>query len=371
MPSAGLIRDDEEEARRSGADKTGLRGVSTLPSMLRASSRLARLCIELRSPGTTLSKLAFPERFGLGTISVGLLMLLRGPVRPGRSSTRVAAPLEVSESIRPCTVTGATAAFAVEGVGAFPTFCRLWLLVDGVLTADAVVMEDALEDWGAYDWESPVMTPADDKPEVGASEDVAVSAVTFVLPLSPLGRGEVPGPKGAVLVLFLDRFSWPSASSLSCVEPLPPTPTASLKRLYKPLSPCWTNSPAVALVSEAGSELGGGAKSLKVVRASDWLAVEWILSRSRVSCSLSICEDLDIDIVEPRRGRSPIGDGGTDGPREGCEGCFAPLELAIGPDWCRSDARRYATRTFRRIKSHALMAGALQSGRASVSGATS
>lgn len=207
MSSAGLIRDEDEEARRSAADRTGLRGVSTLPSMLKASSRLVRMGIVIRSLVVTLSKLAFPEIFGLGTASVGRLILLRGPVRPGRSSTRAATPLEGSKSIRPCTVIGATAAFAVDGAGAFPTFCKFWVLADGVLAADAVVMEDALEDCGAYDWESLVMAPADDSPEVGASEDVAVSTVVLVAPLSPLGRGEDLGAPLVVLVLFLDKLS--------------------------------------------------------------------------------------------------------------------------------------------------------------------
>jgi hypothetical protein len=53
--------------------------------------------------------------------------------------------------MRPCTVTGATAALAVAGTTVFPIFGKLWALRDGVLAADAVVIEDALEDSGAYD----------------------------------------------------------------------------------------------------------------------------------------------------------------------------------------------------------------------------
>jgi hypothetical protein len=74
----------------------------------------------------------------------------------------------------------------------------------------------------------------------------------------------------------------------------------------------------VDLLSEVGNEPGGGAKSLKVVRASDWLADVWILSRLREKCSLSACEDTESEVVESRRDREFTGEGGTDGPRDGC-----------------------------------------------------
>jgi hypothetical protein len=72
------------------------------------------------------------------------------------------------------------------------------------------------------------------------------------------------------------------------------------------------------LLSEEGSEPGGGAKSLKVVRTSDWLADVWILSSARESWSLSTWEDAESEVVESRRGRTCTGDGGIDGPKDGC-----------------------------------------------------
>ena len=104
-------------------------------------------------------------------------------------------------------------------------------------------------------------------------------------------------------------------------------------------------SPAVTLVSETGSEPGEGAKSLKVVKTSDWLADVWILSSVRESCSLSTCEDMESDIVESRRGRAATGDGGTEGPREGCP---SPFGLAMVASFCQSDARVFATQQDRR-----------------------
>jgi len=191
----------------------------------------------------------------------------------GRSSTRVVPPLAASISTSPWTVTGSRAAFAVVGAAVFAIFGRFCRLGEGVFGADAVVTEEALEDCGAVVCDSEVMTPAEDMPDVGISDDVVDSKVECVAPLSPHGRGDVLNTPEVALALFRGKApSWLLASSASCAEPLPTALTASLNRVYKPLSPCCTRSPAVALFSEEGSEPGGGAKSLKVVRTPDWLA---------------------------------------------------------------------------------------------------
>jgi hypothetical protein len=155
--------------------------------------------------------------------------------------------------------------------------------------------------------------------------------VEAVAPVSPLGRGDGFDVPAAVLMLFLEELpSWLLVSSTSCVAPLPTAPTASLNRVYSPLRPCCTRSPVVDLLSEVGNEPGGGAKSLKVVRASDWLADVWILSRLREKCSLSACEDTESDVAESRRDREVTGEGGSDGPRDGCRRPLV-LVLAIVP----------------------------------------
>jgi hypothetical protein len=84
------------------------------------------------------------------------------------------------------------------------------------------------------------------------------------------------------------------------------------------------------LLSEEGSKAGGSAKSLKVVSTSDWLADVWILSSARAICSLSAAgEDTESDIVESRRGRESVGDGGAEGPKEGPkDGFLSPLGSA-------------------------------------------
>jgi hypothetical protein len=207
MISAAVRREEEEETRVSAkGGRDGLRGVSVLPpSMLTASSLRARLGNTIRSPGTTLSKLAFPDRLGLGAVSDGLLMLLRPASRLGKSSTRAAPPRAASISISPCTVIGATAASAVVGADVFGIFDRFWMLAEGVFGADAVVMEEALEDWGAVVCDSEVGMPEEDMPDVWASEVVADSKVECVAPLSPLGSGDVFGGPDAVLMLFLEE----------------------------------------------------------------------------------------------------------------------------------------------------------------------
>jgi hypothetical protein len=207
MISAAVRREEEEETRVSAkGGRDGLRGVSVLPpSMLTASSLRARLGNTIRSPGTTLSKLAFPDRLGLGAVSDGLLMLLRPASRLGKSSMRVAPPRAASISISPCAVIGTTAASAVVGADVFAIFDRFWMLAEGVLGADAVVMEEALDDWGAVVCDSDVGMPEDDMPDVWASEAVADSKVECVAALSPLGSGDVFGGPDAVLMLFLEE----------------------------------------------------------------------------------------------------------------------------------------------------------------------
>lgn len=86
----------------------------------------------------------------------------------------------------------------------------------------------------------------------------------------------------------------------------PPTPTASRNRLYSPLNPCWTKSPADPLFSIVDAGMGGGAKSLKVVRESARLAAVWILSNAWVSCSFLRVELTEA--MELRRLRKLMGD---------------------------------------------------------------
>jgi hypothetical protein len=65
-------------------------------------------------------------------------------------------------SMRPCTVIGATAGLAVVGAPVF----RFWTLRAGVFGADAVVIEEALEDCGAVVCDSEVGIPEEDRPAV-------------------------------------------------------------------------------------------------------------------------------------------------------------------------------------------------------------
>lgn len=69
-----------------------------------------------------------------------------------------------------------------------------------------------------------------------------------------------------VLLEATPPVSGSSPSIFRFVE-LPP-PTASRKRLYSPLSPCCTKSPAEPAFSVLDVDIGGGAKSLNVVRES-------------------------------------------------------------------------------------------------------
>lgn len=45
---------------------------------------------------------------------------------------------------------------------------------------------------------------------------------------------------------------------------------------------------------------------MKVVREPLWLAEVWILLRVCANCSLSMCEAVDIEVVEPRRLLYPV-----------------------------------------------------------------
>lgn len=100
-------------------------------------------------------------------------------------------------------------------------------------------------------------------------------------------------------------------SSLSWVfTGAPVAPTASRNLVYRPLRPCETTSPApFPLFSEDGEDRGGGAKSLNVVSASDWLAVLCILSRVLASCSRSTTEAVDTEFIESRRCLRLTGEG--------------------------------------------------------------
>jgi hypothetical protein len=146
--SPGGTRDEVEGARISAVFVTGLVGVSVLPSILRASSRLDRLGTAILSVMERLSKLGFPERLEVGVPSTGLLKLLRPVLRVDCSSNRVGAPRKASLSINPFAVTGATAALGVVVVTPLAIFVRFCMLEGAVLGADAVVMDDAFDDWG-------------------------------------------------------------------------------------------------------------------------------------------------------------------------------------------------------------------------------
>jgi len=128
---------------------TGLVGVSVLPSMLRASSRRDRLGAELLSVTARLSKLGLPERLELGVPSAGLpLTLLRPVLRLDCSSNRVGAPRATSLSVGPFAVTGAATALGVFDGTPLAILARFCALEGADLGADAVVTDDAFDDWG-------------------------------------------------------------------------------------------------------------------------------------------------------------------------------------------------------------------------------
>lgn len=319
---------DEAEETSISAAATGLRGVSVPPSTLGASSRLERPGMEILSLVATLSRLGFPERIEVGVPSTGRLKLLRPVLRLGGSSGRGGTERELSLSIMPSAVTATTAVPAGVRTALFAILARFWTLGGAVLGLDTVVIEDALDDWGWCD-ELAVMTPDEEVAVVGMSEETAESNVELVAPLSPRGSAdEALEPAPGTVELFLETPSWFSVSSASCTVDFP-TPTASLKRLYSPLRPCWTRSPAVPLASIVGRLPGGGAKSLKVVRAPDWLADVWIWSSVMASRSLS-CEEIETDASESRRGRAVPGEGGVERAKEGGLGALVlamPLSL--------------------------------------------
>ena len=195
--------------------------------------------------------------------SKGLLRLLRVVVRLDWSSTREGAP-RVTVSFSTCSLTVAGPDAALLAI-----FGRFWALDGVVRGVDTVVMEEALDECGMLE-ESDVMAAEEVMVDVWTSEDMVDSKVELVAPVS--SRGDAEGFEVALgaVGLFLEAASWPSTSSASWTAVLLTALTASLKRLYRPLSPCWTRSPAVPLFSTTVP--GGDAKSLKVVRASDRLA---------------------------------------------------------------------------------------------------
>jgi len=159
---------EEEERRVSVTPLTGLRGVSTPPSMLRTDSLLERLVTDPASPTATLSKFVFRVRLAGGEASGGRLMLLLPVLLVDDSSSRAVTPREPSLVMRPCVVTGVMAGLAVAIVFPFATLERFWALVLVVvaLDADRVVMDDALEDCGGCDCVSVVAIPEEVAPDV-------------------------------------------------------------------------------------------------------------------------------------------------------------------------------------------------------------
>jgi hypothetical protein len=122
--------------------------------------------------------------------------------------------------------------------------------------------------------------------ELGGSERLSVGLTGSVELEASLARvGGFVSPRGGrfaeVREDFEERASVEeplaalAASALSLLG-LTPTPTASLKRVYKLLNPCWTMSPAEPAFSEVGAAEGGGAKSLNVVKESLPLAELWM-----------------------------------------------------------------------------------------------
>jgi hypothetical protein len=116
-------------------------------------------------------------------------------------------------------------------------------------------------------------------PDVAVGEDTSVKAMVEI--------------EFAVMVAFVSirvsdetdgREAWLGAiddlleaASEGCPVPsFPSPPTASRNRLYRPLRPFCTNSPAPVLPSKGSAPSGGGAKSLKVVKDSQRLAEVWI-----------------------------------------------------------------------------------------------
>lgn len=172
---------------------------------------------------------------------------------------------------------------------------RFWRLDASDFEELIALMDVALDDCGGMsDRLSVILVSMPDEVTVvaAASDVMAELIVEYVAAASPLGR-EVA-----------DAIGEPVSSTSCPLAAAPTAPTASRIRLYNPLNPFCTKSPASPLLSESGRPPGGGAKSLKVVKVSHWLAEVWILSRAWASCSLSTCEDVDWEAIESRRPRT-------------------------------------------------------------------
>ena len=164
--------------------------MSILPSMLIASSFLARFDAAALPPAGAVSKVVLVDKLADDDPSLALLMLLRAPERLRGSSTRVVTPREPSRlSLKALTVTGSMAGVTRLGRAALAIFGRFWVLEDVDLDV-RLVMEDAFEDCGNWDWDSEVAAPDEEFADVGASEEGLVLKVELVAPLSPLEKDE-------------------------------------------------------------------------------------------------------------------------------------------------------------------------------------
>jgi hypothetical protein len=123
----------------------------------------------------------------VGVVSAPFTMLLRAGLRLGRSSTLGAFARAVSISTRPWTVIGTTAASAVVDAGVFVMRGGFCAFRSRGFWAGVAAIEDALEDCGGVVCDSGGGTPVAEKVDVGASDEVAVSRVEVVPPLSPRG----------------------------------------------------------------------------------------------------------------------------------------------------------------------------------------
>lgn len=155
---------------------------------------------------------------------------------------------------------------------------RFCMLDEVDFGAAAVATDEALEDRRSC------AVPSTEVPtwgEVGGfwapsgKADSKVEAVAVLLVRGSEVAGLLMAKDPEVLPLvFLEAASTLLTSSKESSGDF--TPTASFNLLYSPLKPCCTRSPAPPFLSEVGEELGGAAKSLKVVKTSDWLAEVWI-----------------------------------------------------------------------------------------------
>jgi hypothetical protein len=222
-------------------------------------------------------------------------------------STVEARPLP--PSLNALTLTGATVGTITDEAVAFVIGVMGGLLEVAALDVAGVDTKDDLEDFIVCDWLSEEW-PAKDEAVGDWRRDDEVDNWTgdAVMPLSSL-VGAIEALEVGVVTfwLFKEEVSKLSLSPLFDVGGVLsfPAPTAPRKRLYNPLRPFCTISPANLLLSALEEEGGGGANSLKVVRVSELDAALWILSRAWASCSLSTGADPERDAKEPRRDPSP------------------------------------------------------------------